>query len=110
MTQILWKIGIKILIAVEVFFLTVGTLIHEWTHSISFFVLSGKFGEIHLLDSVTSSYHTIAVCIPPQGLVMLDATYLELIAYGMMFLTTGVFAFILTKLFYSHSNVKKSES
>jgi hypothetical protein len=108
-TQTPWKQAVGILLCVETFLFTVGVLIHEAMHSLSFFVLSGRFGEIHIFDSVAYSYHTIGVCILPQGLVILNTTYLEFIAYGMTFLITGVFAFILIKLFYSDSKAKKSE-
>lgn len=104
-----WKKGLQIVLLTEIFLVTVGVLIHEAAHNISFFVLTGRFGQIHLLDSISTSYGTLAVTIPPQGYVGPDTTPFEVIAYGIQFLMTAVFAFILTKLFYSHSNAKKSE-
>ena len=89
--------------------MSVGVWIHECVHSLQFVCLCGKFGEIHLFDSVAYSYHQIAVTIPPQGLLISNTAYLECIAYVMTFLITGIFAFILFKLFYSDYNAKKSE-
>jgi hypothetical protein len=112
MNQILWKKVIMILIAVESFWFTIGTFIHEWTHSISFFFLSGQFGEIHILDSVAFSFHTIGVCIPPQGLVILDRTPFEGIAYFTTFGITILFFVLLYKKYYcylSSERIKKSE-
>jgi hypothetical protein len=100
MNQISWKKFTLLLIAVEAFWFIVGTFIHEWTHNLSFFVLSGRFGEIHLLDSVAYSSNTIGICFPPQGLVISDSTYLELIAYGVQFLITGLVALFLYTKFY----------
>ena len=108
MNSLTWT-GIKILIAVEAFFFTFSVMVHECCHAICFYILCGRFGEIHLYDSVAYSYHQIAVTIPPQGVVISGTTFLECIAYAMTFLITGVFAFIVFKLFYSDSNAKKSE-
>jgi hypothetical protein len=99
-SQTLWKKGLMILLIVEVFLFTVGILIHEGVHSLTFFFLSGKLGAIHILDTVAFSYNTIAVCIPPQGPVIQDTVPLELIAYGTQFLITGLFALLLIKIYY----------
>ena len=104
-----WKRGFVILLLAETFFVTVSVGIHEGIHALEFYFLSGNTGEIHLYDSVAYSYHQIAVTIPPQGLVISDTTYLECIAYAIPFLITGLFAFIVFKLFYSDSNTKKPE-
>lgn len=104
MKTINWKRGIAILFLVETFLLTVGVLIHEEIHSLSIYVLSGRFGEIHLFDSVAYSYHTIAVTLPPQGFVVLDTTFFEVIAYGGQFLITGLVAVLLLKKYYSSSD------
>jgi hypothetical protein len=104
-----WKKGLLILLISKTFLFAVGVLIHEGIHSLTFFVLSGNFGEIHILDTVAYSYHTIAVCIPPQGLVILDTTPFELIAYGTMFLISFCVVFILFKLLFTDYNAKKSE-
>jgi hypothetical protein len=107
MNQILWKKGILILIVVESFWFTIGTLIHEWTHSISFFFLSRQFGEVHILDSVAFSFHTIGVCIPPQGLVILDRTPFEGIANFTTFGITILFFVLLYKKYYCYPCLKK---
>jgi hypothetical protein len=103
--QTLWKKGLMLLGCLEVFFLLIGTLVHEITHSIQFFCLYGRFGEMHFFDTVAYSYHTIAVTLPPQGLVILDTALFEVIAYGVQFLITGCFAVLLFKKYYSSSDV-----
>lgn len=112
-SQVLWKKGATILLIVEVFLFTMGILIHEGVHSLTFFFLSGRLGDIHILDSIAYSYNTIAVCIPPQGLVIQDTTPHELIAYGITFLITGLFALLLIKIYYfspeEMSNMKSGD-
>ncbi len=107
--KINWKRVLLILLSVEMFFFTIGIGLHEGIHALEFYFLSGETGEIHLYDSVAYSYHQIAVTIPPQGLVIQDTTFLELIAYIPSFFISFCVVFILFKLFYSDSNVKKSE-
>ena len=104
-----WKRGLVILLLAETFFVTITVGIHEGIHALEFYFLSGRVGEIHLYDSVAYSYHQIAVTIPPQGLVIQDTTLLELIAYIPSFFISFCVVFILFKLFYSDSNIKKSE-
>ena len=107
--KINWKLVLLILLSAEMFFFTIGIGLHEGIHALEFYFLSGKTGEIHLYDSVAYSYHTLAVTIPPQGLVIQDTTFLELIAYIPSFFISFCVVFILFKLLYSDSNAKKSE-
>ena len=103
-----WKRGIAILLLVETFLFTIGVLIHEEVHSISFYILIGRFGEIHMFDAIAYRYNTIAVCVPPPGLIIKNTIPFELLAYAISFLITGVFAFILLKLFY-YPSINSSE-
>lgn len=99
-TKVLWKKGAIVLLLVETFLLTIGVFIHEAVHSLDIFVLSGKFGEIHILDSTAFSYNTFAVCLLPNDFIINDLFPHELIAYGMTFLITGSFAILLIKKYY----------
>jgi len=87
-------------------------VIHEALHSLSFFVLSGRFGEIHIFDSISASYNTIAVCFPSSGLVITNHIPFEIAAYMMQIGLTIFFAVLLYKKYYcypSSERIKKSE-
>jgi hypothetical protein len=100
MNQIQRKKALIVFLCVELFWFA-SFLIHEAIHGLSFLVLSGRFGEIHIMDSIAYSYHTVAVTLPPQGLVIFDTTPFELIAYGLQFGITILFAILLFKKYYS---------
>ena len=111
MNQIQRKKGLIIFILVEVFWF-VSFVIHEAVHSLSFFVLSRRFGEIHILDSVSASYNTIAVSFSPSGLVVTNHIPFEIASYMTQIGLTIFFAVLLYKKYYCYPSsviIKKSE-
>ena len=111
MNQIQRKKTLIIFVLVEVFWFA-SFVLHEAVHSLSFFVLSGRFGEIHILDSVSASYNTIAVCFPPSGLVITNHVPFEIASYLTQIGLTIFFAVLLYKKYYcypSFERIKKSE-
>ena len=102
-----WRLGLALLFVVEVYFFTIGILLHECIHSLSFYILSGRFGGMHFFDAVAYSYSTISVCVPPPGILIQDTFSFELIAYAMTFLATGLFAVLLYKKYYTSEKNKK---
>ena len=100
-----WRRGLIILMLTELFWFC-SFVIHEAIHSLSFLVMSGKVGEMHFFDAVSQSYGTIAVCLPPTGLVITNHIHLEIIAYVMQLLCTAIFGLILWKKSYPSKKTK----
>jgi hypothetical protein len=86
---------------IELWWLIVGTIVHEWCHNLSFYVLSGgRFGDLHVFDAVSINAGTLGICYPPTGFMIQNTIYVEPIAYMVQIFVTILFGFLLYKYYY----------
>ncbi|MFA5102681.1 MAG: hypothetical protein WC525_05965 [Candidatus Thermoplasmatota archaeon] len=96
-----WRKTLVFLAILEAWWFIVGTCIHEWTHTIQFYILSGgQLGDLHVFDAVSIKAGTLGICYPPSGLVIQDTIFMELIAYFVQGTLTVLFGFLLWKKYY----------
>ena len=107
-----WKKRYIFLLLTEIFWLT-SFVIHEYVHSILFYIQTGSFGVIHFFDEVSYAYGTTAVTITPNTTMKVNTTSHELYTSSVQIIATAIFAMILWLRFFQtdvHDKMNTNES